>query len=70
MPFYGQGVPTAISVASYQPMYPIEQPHPQAHHQQLYAPQQQFYAPQPLAFNDQTHAHVTSPPPHHGPPQP
>jgi len=43
-------------------MYPVEQPHPQVH-------QQQFYAPQPVAFNDQTQAYVTSPPPHYGPPQ-
>jgi len=62
MPYYGQGVPTAIPVASSQPMYPVEQPQPQAH-------QQQFYAPQPVAFNDQTQAYVTSPPPHYGPAQ-
>jgi hypothetical protein len=31
MPYYGQGVPAAIPAASYQPMYPVEQPQPQAH---------------------------------------
>jgi len=62
MSYYGPGVLAAIPVTSYQPMYPVEQPHPQVH-------QQQFYAPQPVAFNDQTQAYVTSPPPHYGPPQ-